>query len=146
MPSITDPAGRTLIFCVVALVAIVLGFAESLFFHFVRDAKVKNKVHALFAVGSGAGFFLFAGWAFAWMPPIFIFVLPIVCFVTYLHLRTPKFCESCGRPLYRGKPSMDVVHSCPHCGAAVVQKFGSSMKKEPNQPPEPTAPSGRGSS
>jgi hypothetical protein len=118
---------------------IVLGVSSFLFFQLNRDSKLKKRVLPFFVVGVGVIFGTFAAWMSNWQPFVLAFFIPMVALITFLNLRTIKFCPSCGRTLYR-QPVFAKASFCSHCGSSLEEK------KEPNQAPEPTAPSGRGSS
>lgn len=94
---------------------IILGLSAFAFFHLNRDAKLKKKVHPFFVVSVGVIFASFAGWMSDWEPFVFLVMLPMIALITFLNLRSTRFCEGCGRTLYR-QPIFGTAKFCPHCG------------------------------
>src|SRR5438093_27444 len=59
---------------------------------------------------------------FIWPRPAFVVALAtaFIVFLVVLQIRTPRYCEKCGRKVYAGRgPPIDGVSHCPHCGNPV---------------------------
>ena len=114
MPTAT--ASKESAFLVFFVFWALLGLSSFLFFHFNRDAKLKKRVFPFFVVGVGVIFGTFAAYTTGWHPAVLMVMLPLVGLITFLNLRTTKFCDSCGRTLYR-QSLFGPSKFCPHCGS-----------------------------
>ena len=102
------------------LVWCLLGLTSFLFFHFNRNATLKRRVFPAFMIVVGAMFlgvvYYFIGWQ---QPLVFVGAVPAVVVISYLNIRMTRFCESCGRTLYR-QPLFSKPRFCSHCGAKLT--------------------------
>lgn len=128
MTSHTGMGGKGPVFFAFFVVWAILGISSFLFFHLNRDAKTKKKIFPFFVIGVGIIFSTFVAWSSDWAPFVLFFFIPAVGLITFLNLRTTKFCESCGRTLYK-QSLLDPPRFCPHCGNQL-----EAGPKEPNQP------------
>ncbi len=95
---------------------ILLGIFSAAFFFFNNDAALKRKVYPPFVVGVGILFLVFGALTgFAKHPFIYVLV-PMVGLITFLNLRSTKFCDSCGKTLFNQSPFAPAKF-CSRCGA-----------------------------
>ena len=121
MTSRAEMAAKEPVFFAFFVFWAILGISAFLFFHLNRDAKLKKKVFPVFVIGVGVIFGTFVAWMSGWQPFVLLAFLPMVGLVTFLNLRTTKFCESCGRTIYK-QPLFSPSRFCPHCGCNLNAK------------------------
>jgi hypothetical protein len=95
----------------------LLGLGSFLFFHFNRSAALKRQIWPVFNVVIGL---IFGGFVYFIMgraqPQVLFLMIPAVILVSFLNIRTTRFCDSCGKTLYR-QPIFARRRFCPHCGS-----------------------------
>jgi hypothetical protein len=92
----------------------VLAVGSTAFLFLSRDAKLKRQVLAPFVIGSGV---LFVAFVSLFMPLIGLpFFALFVGLISWLNLRTIKFCDGCGRTLLGHNPIAPPKY-CSACGA-----------------------------
>ena len=74
----------------------ILGVSSFCFFMFNNNATLKRKVLLPFGIGMGV---LLLGCISLLMPEALVFMVHAVAVITYLNLRSTKFCENCGKTL-----------------------------------------------
>jgi hypothetical protein len=103
---------------ILAVMAIwlLLGLGSFLFFQFNRNAALKRKVWpvVIVAVGLVFGSLVYFGMG-RQQPQVLYLMVPGIVLVSFLNIRTVRFCDSCGRTLYR-QPIFSRTQFCPHCG------------------------------
>lgn len=96
---------------------VLLGLSSFLFFHLNRNAALKRRVLPAFAIAAGA---IFGGFVYLSVgrqePQVLYIMIPALILITFLNVRTTRFCDFCGRTLYR-QPIFSQTQFCPHCGA-----------------------------
>ena len=94
---------------------IVLGIGGATFFLFSDDAALKRKVWRLYVISAGvlfAGFLVLSG-----APPEFLIIaIPAMILITFLNMRSTRFCDACGKTLFNQSPFF-VPRFCSRCGA-----------------------------
>jgi hypothetical protein len=99
---------------------VVLAIASTAFFHLIRDAKLKQAVFPFAAIGAGL---LFLGFLFFIAPlGVVAAAVPFVVLVTWIRLRSIRFCMSCGKTSL-GQNVIFPSKFCPSCGAQLVEKI-----------------------
>ena len=99
------------------LLWIFLGLVGLWLFYINKDVRLKNRLFPWFVIVPGVLFSVFAYSRFR-QPRILLFILPAVALISYLNLRSIRFCEACGAMVHNtflARPSF-----CPKCGGAVV--------------------------
>jgi hypothetical protein len=96
---------------------VLLGLGSFLFFHFNRNAALKRRVWPVFGIATGL---IFASVVYfsvgRQQPKVLLLMVPALILISFLNLRTTRFCDACGRTLYR-QPLFSRTQFCPHCGA-----------------------------
>jgi hypothetical protein len=96
---------------------LVLGVSSFLFFYLNRNAALQRSIWPTFIVGIGI---IFAGFLYFMVgrqqPQILYVAVPAIILISFLNLRTTRFCDSCGKTLYR-QPILSRIRFCPYCGA-----------------------------
>ncbi len=99
------------------IVWVCLGLGSFLFFHFNRNAVLKRQVWPAFILTVGS---IFGGFMYYMLdrqqPQVLYFMVPAIILISFLNIRMTRFCDSCGRTLYR-QPIFSRIQFCPHCGA-----------------------------
>ena len=108
--------GQREAFTVFAVFWVALGLASFLFFHFNRDAAFKRRVFPLFGVAAGLIFGAFLIYMTRGYSQVLFLAVPMIALITFLNIRCTRFCDSCGRTLYK-QPVFTRPGFCPHCGA-----------------------------
>ena len=96
-----------------------LGLGSFLFFHFNRNAALKRRIWPAFIILVGAifgGFMYYSGFR---QPQAFYIFGPALIIISFLNIRTTRFCGSCGKTLYR-QPIFSRIQFCPYCGAELT--------------------------
>ena len=99
------------------VVWVCLGLGSFLFFHFNRNTALKRQVWPVFIIAIGL---MFGGFVYLMMgrqqPQVLYLMGPAIFLISFLNIRTTRFCDSCGKTLYR-QPIFTRTQFCPHCGA-----------------------------
>jgi len=96
----------------------LIGASTPLFFHLNRNAALKRKMWPVVVVLGGTLTIGFAYYLMGVQQQVLYFTVPVVTLVCFLNIRGTRFCDSCGRTLYR-QPMAPQFRICPHCGAQV---------------------------
>jgi hypothetical protein len=94
---------------------IVLGLFSAAFFFLGKNAKLKRKVWPPFTIATAILFVGFA-WAMGFPSQVFLFMIPFVGLITFLNLRSVKFCDACGKTIMNQNP-ISPPQFCSKCGA-----------------------------
>ena len=104
-------------FIVFMVVWVLLGLGSFLFFHFNRNAALKRQVWPAFIIAVGL---IFGGFVYfstgRQQPRVLYLMVPALLLISFLNIRQTRFCDSCGKTLYR-QPIFSRTQFCPHCGA-----------------------------
>jgi hypothetical protein len=112
-----EPESASVLMPMLLALWVVLAIVNIAFFHFGRDAKLKQAVFPFAATGGGL---LFLGICSVVAPLEAMTVLvPIVAIVTWIRMRSTRFCMSCGKTLL-GKNAISPPNFCQSCGAEIV--------------------------
>ncbi|MEO5915017.1 MAG: hypothetical protein ABIS50_12355 [Luteolibacter sp.] len=95
----------------------ILGLGSFLFFHFNRNTALKRRILPIFIILTGL---IFGGFVYYMtgrqQPQVLGFMIPAIILISFLNIRTTRFCDACGRTLYR-QPIFTRAQFCPHCGS-----------------------------
>lgn len=95
---------------------ILLGIGSFLFFHFHRNTALKRRVFPVFVIATAV---VFGGFIYFAMgrqqPQVLLVAVPALVLISFLNIRQIRFCDSCGKTLYR-QPVFSRPQFCPHCG------------------------------
>ena len=94
---------------------VTVGVALAAFFHFSRNARLKRRVWPIAVIGTGT---LFVAFVFALEKlnvEAMFFVVAVVALISFLNIRSAKFCESCGRTVVSSNP-FSPARFCSKCG------------------------------
>ncbi|HEY4081017.1 MAG TPA: hypothetical protein VGM81_09990 [Burkholderiaceae bacterium] len=109
------PQGFPAFFVIWAILAI--GF--SAFFYLNPNAALKRKVWPFAVIAAGLIFI-----AFVWTSGIphegLLFMAPVVALITWINIRTMKFCDACGKTA-RAQNPFTPPKFCSKCGAPLVK-------------------------
>jgi len=94
---------------------ILLGLASAAFFFLSKDAALKRKVWPPFTIATALLFLGFV-WAMGFASNVFIIMVPALTLITFLNLRSVKFCDSCGKTNMSQNP-ISPPEYCSKCGA-----------------------------
>lgn len=102
-------------FSLFLIIWITLGLASTAFFYLSKNSALKRKVLPIFAIGAGG---LFLG--FVWprldpTAPFSWFFVAMVVFITFLNIRSIKFCDACGKTDRSQNPFSPPTY-CSKCG------------------------------
>ncbi|MEA3213537.1 MAG: hypothetical protein QOE70_6594 [Chthoniobacter sp.] len=93
-----------------------LGLGSFLFFHFNRNTALKRKLFPAFVILVGVMFGGFMYYSIGrHQPKVLVIFGPALVLITYRNIRQTRFCDSCGKTLYR-QPIFSRTQFCPHCG------------------------------
>ncbi len=100
----------------------LLGLGSALFFRFNRNASLKRRLWPTVHIIEGF-LFMVVCWFGTGMhqPEMYWFMVPAVALISFLNIRSARFCDSCGRTLYR-QNALSRLPDCPHCGACLPSK------------------------
>jgi hypothetical protein len=98
---------------------VLLGLGSFLFFHFNRNAALKRRVWPVFIVAVGLVFGGFMYLSMGQQPQVLYLGVPAIILISFLNIRTTRFCDSCGKTLYQ-QPIFSRTQFCPHCGAQLT--------------------------
>ena len=95
----------------------ILGLSSFLFFHFNHNATLKRNVFPVFIILIGV---IFGGFVYYIMgrqhPQVLLPLVPALIVISFLNIRTTRFCDACGKTLYR-QPIFTRTQYCSHCGS-----------------------------
>jgi hypothetical protein len=92
-----------------------LGAVGAYLFYFKRDAEFKRKYFRWYVIFAGIIFLTFPMLTgFPWF--MMVFACPFVALITYLNIRSTRFCDKCGRTNRAQIPFLRPEH-CSKCGA-----------------------------
>jgi len=95
---------------------VLLGLGSFLFFHFNRNAALKRRVWKISVIAVG---FIFTGFVYLILghqePQVMYILVPVVILISLLNIRMTRFCDSCGKTVYR-HPFLSRARFCSHCG------------------------------
>jgi len=93
---------------------IVLGIISFSIFVLGRDAKLKRKLWMPFVIGVGILFVSF-GYLTGIGEQLFLVMVPAVILITYLNIKSTKFCDNCGKMIFN--QNIFQIHKfCSRCG------------------------------
>ncbi|MCU6434368.1 hypothetical protein LPB67_11350 [Undibacterium sp. Jales W-56] len=107
------------VFPVFLVIWALLGGSGAAFFFFNRNAALKRKVLPFFVVLAGLLFLGFIFYTDASTESLYLAV-PMVTLITFLNIRTIRFCDACGRT-ERSQSPFSLPKFCSKCGAAMKQ-------------------------
>jgi hypothetical protein len=99
-----------------AIFWIILGISSFAFFHFNRNAALKRRVFPILVVAAGLIFGCFVAYMCRRNLEVMFMVVPAIALITFLNFRTTRFCDACGRTVYR-RSIFSRSQFCPQCGA-----------------------------
>ena len=109
----TDKGG---VFAVFFVFWIALGLGSFLFFQFSRDAKLKRRIWPILIICIAIIFGCFVLYMTGGDARVLFIMIPAIILISFLNLRTTRFCNSCGKTLHR-QPVFSRPQFCPYCGA-----------------------------
>lgn len=115
------------IFSIFMTTWIVLGAIGFLLFGVHKNAAFKRKVWPIWILFSGGLFIFFLLLIFPKDYTVLGVAIPASSIITYLNLKTVRFCDSCGATVFSRK-LITSMKSCPKCGAPLDEARG---EKEP---------------
>ena len=98
---------------------VVLGLISVAFFFLGRNASLKRKVWPPLTIATAILFVGFV-WAMGFPSHVFLILIPAVAIITFLNLRSVKFCDACGRTIMNQIP-FSPPRFCSKCGAKLGQ-------------------------
>lgn len=110
-----SPSSPDRIFPIFFGVWVVLGLLSGAFFFLGRNASLKRKVFPPLAVAAAILFVGFV-WAMGFPSHVLLVLIPVVVLITFLNLRSVKFCDDCGRTIINQIP-FSPPQFCSKCGA-----------------------------
>jgi hypothetical protein len=114
------PIGRPdQVFPIFFSVWVVLGLLSAAFFFLGKNASLKRKVWPPFTIAAAVAFVGFV-WTMGFPPQLFFIMIPAVALITFLNLRSVKFCDDCGKMIISQNP-FALPQFCPKCGAKLGQ-------------------------
>ncbi len=88
---------------------------SGLFFWFNKNAALKRRLFPYFMIAAALVMVIFV--FFSGIPPQALFiVIPAVALISFLNIRSIKFCDSCGRTINSQNPFSPAEY-CQKCGA-----------------------------
>lgn len=98
---------------------VVLGLFSAAFFFLGKNASLKRKVWPPFTIATAILFVGFV-WAMGFPSQVFFIMIPAVALITFLNLRSVKFCDACGKTIMSQNP-FSRPEFCSKCGAKLGQ-------------------------
>ena len=93
----------------------VISFGSAAFFRLSKNADLKRRVWVPFLVVTSVVFIGFV-WSTIKQVQVLYWLVPAVCILTLINLRTVQFCNSCGVTVRTPSPWRKAAF-CPKCGA-----------------------------
>ena len=93
---------------------VVLGLFSGAFFFLGKNASLKRKVWPPFTIATAVLFVAFV-WAMGFPSQVFLIMIPAVALITFLNLRSVKFCDACGKTIMSQNP-FSPPQFCSKCG------------------------------
>lgn len=109
------PSNAEQIFPIFIGVWVVLGLFSAVFFFLGKNAQLKRKVWPPFTIATAVLFVGFA-WAMGFPSEVFFVMVPAVALITFLNLRSTKFCDACGKTIMSQNP-FSSPEFCSKCGS-----------------------------
>jgi hypothetical protein len=106
---------RETIFVILMGLFVILGIAGSGAFFLGKNTAFKKKYFPWYVISIGVLFglsMIVTGMDFIGL----IIFIPAIAFITYINLRTIKFCDSCGKTIVN-RAWFSKVNYCSNCGA-----------------------------
>lgn len=97
---------------------IVLGVIGGVIFFVGKDAKLKRKLWPPFVIGTSI-LFIFFVYLMGFGGEVMYIMVPAVILITFLNLRSTKFCDSCGKTVI----NQNIISKSEFCS-----KCGSKLK------------------
>ncbi len=100
---------------VLAVVWVIFGILELLFYFACKDVTLKRKLHPWIHSVMGVLLIGIVLWAIAPIPASVVFgLIPAVAFAVYMNIKFTRFCKGCGKTVYYWTFSRKVY--CFGCG------------------------------
>jgi hypothetical protein len=106
---------RENIFPVFFVVWVALGLAGFFLFYRGKDAQFKRKYFTWYVILAGVLFISF-GLAMGFPSEALYFMVPAVALITYLNIKSTKFCDNCGSTIVN-QMWLTRAERCAKCGA-----------------------------
>jgi len=103
------------IFPIFFVVWFALGVAGFFLFYLSKNVRFKRRYFPWYLI-FGSVLFIFCGLGLGVPSEMFYFMVPAVALITYLNIRSTRFCDGCGRTLIN-HALFTRVEYCPKCGA-----------------------------
>ena len=103
------------IFPVFLVVWIALGVAGFFLFYVSKNVRFKKRYYPWYAILGGVLFIAF-GLGMGFTLEMLYFMVPAVALITFLNIKSTKFCDNCGRTIIN-QMWFTKVESCAKCGA-----------------------------
>jgi hypothetical protein len=97
----------------------LLGLGSFLFFHLNRNAALKRRIWPVYIVSVGLVLGGLMYFSMGRQRDVLYLGVPAIILISFLNIRTTRFCESCGKTLY-SQPIFSRTQFCPHCGAELT--------------------------
>jgi hypothetical protein len=108
-----------LVFPIFVCTWIILGIISFIVFFIGKNAQLKRKLWPPFVIGSGILFISFT-YAMGFRGEGIYFVVPVVMLVSFINIRSIKFCDECGKTI-KSQNLLSKIEFCPKCGAKLKQ-------------------------
>ena len=106
---------REEIFPIFFVVWVALGVAGFFLFYVSKNARFKKKYFPWYAILAGVVFISF-GLMIGFPSEMLYLMVPAVALITFLNIKSTKFCENCGRTIIN-QMWFTKVEYCAKCGA-----------------------------
>jgi hypothetical protein len=116
-PAPQMPPSQAVILLLVGWVG--MGIVATAFYLLSRNATLKRRLMVPIAVISAIYFLAFV-YTVGAPQFVFYFIVPAVFVISILNILSTKFCDGCGRTLYR-QPILRPMSYCPYCGAKLQE-------------------------
>ena len=97
------------------VVWIALGVAGFFLFYVSRNVQFKKKYFPWYVILAGV-LFVFYALGMGLPSEMLYFMVPVVVLITFLNIRSTKFCDNCGRTIFK-QTWFTRVEYCAKCGA-----------------------------
>jgi hypothetical protein len=106
------------IFTIFFVVWIALGISGFFLFYVNKDIRFKKRYFPWFSIFTGVLFISFVlGTGFP--VQVLFLMVPAVTLITYLNIKSTKFCDSCGRTIIN-QMWFNKIEYCGRCGAKLI--------------------------